>query len=67
MNEGVSIGRDLYRRWDATGPLLIGGHPVKVRFARLPSGVEVVNLLWAEIAIDGIGVFVGSLGVLLRL
>lgn len=57
VKESVSIDRDLYRRWDAGGPLTIDGHPVEVHFARLISGKEAVTPLWAEIATDGIVIF----------
>ena len=57
VDQGTPVDRELYRRWDAGGPLRIDGHPADAAFARLPSGTEAATPLWAEIATDGFVVF----------
>lgn len=55
--DGVDVTRALYRCWDDT-ELLWEGRPVEPHFVRLPAADEVVAGLWAEVAIDGIILFV---------
>lgn len=53
---GVTVTRDLYRRWDARS-LAIDGLPVEPHFVQLPTRDRARTGLWAEASIDGLVLF----------
>ncbi len=56
LDGGISLSRDLYRKWDED-LIRWEGMNVEPHFVRLPSDSRRVSGLWAEVALEGIVLF----------
>jgi hypothetical protein len=54
VDELARVDRELYRRWDAAGPLRIDGHPADAHFARLPSGTDAARWVVQQVKRAGV-------------
>lgn len=66
LGSEIRIDRSLYRAWDRS-PLEWNGHSVEPHFVHLPATGGRVTGLWAEVALDGILLFVRNLSLPRRL
>jgi len=66
VEDGVTLTRELYRRWDES-PVRWEERRVEPHFVHLPAGNDRVAGLWAEVAVDGIVLFERGLAVSRRL
>jgi predicted nucleotidyltransferase len=57
VDDDVKLERDLYHRWDES-PILWQGHRVEPHFVHLPNLDRTTTGLWAEVAVDGIVLYI---------
>jgi hypothetical protein len=66
VENGLEVGRNLYRLWDEAPPTW-EGHLLEPHFVHLPEDGGRLSGLWAEVAIDGVVLFDREMGVSKRL
>jgi predicted nucleotidyltransferase len=66
LDPGMTLNRELYRRWDEA-PVVWGQRVVEPHFVHLPPRRETVAGIWAEVALDGIVLFETGLRLSTRL
>lgn len=53
VDSGLELSRELYRRWDAEGVVLLDGRPVDVHFVTLTGAEAPPTAVWCEAAVEG--------------
>ncbi len=54
LDSTVPLTRDLYRRWDAGGPISVSGRALDEHFVSIPAAGATPTALWCEAAVEGL-------------